>query len=93
MKANREASTNVRYKYGDNLNVDQRAALVMKKPEEFGLPQDGPIQNYICAKEYNYFVYPTKFHEYERQFRGSFQHGGISLEEMIIPCCTLTTDS
>lgn len=92
VKANRDASTNVRYKYGDNLNVDGRSAMVMKKPEEFGLPQDGPIQNYICAKEYNYFVYPTKYHEYERQFRGSFQHGGISLEEMIIPCCTLSTE-
>ncbi len=92
VKAKREASTNVRYKYGDNLVVDEHAALIMKNPEEYGLPQDSPIQNYICAKEYHYFVYPTNFHEYERQYRGSFQHGGISMEEMIIPCCTLTVD-
>ena len=47
-------------------------------------------KNYILAKEDFYFVYPTKFHEYERQYRGSFQHGGISLEEMILPVATLT---
>ena len=90
VKAKREASTNVRYKYGDNLTVDARAAFIMKNPREYGLPQEGPIQNYICAKEYHYFVYPTNYHEYERQYRGSFQHGGISMEEMIIPCTTLS---
>jgi hypothetical protein len=89
VKANREASTNLRYKYGDNLAVDDGEAFVMKNPSDFGLPTDSPIQNYICAKEYNYFVYPTNFHEYERQYRGSFQHGGVSLEELIVPCATL----
>lgn len=89
VKANRDASTNVRYKYGDNLSVDPKEALIMKDPREFGLPSDSPIQNYICAKDYNYFVYPTNFHEYERQYKASFQHGGVSLEEMIVPCATL----
>ena len=89
VKANRDASTNVRYKYGDNLTVDPKDAFVMKDPEQYGLPRDSPIQNYICAKEYNYFLYPTNFHEYERQYRDSFQHGGISLEEMIVPVVTL----
>ncbi len=89
VKANREASTNVRYKYGDNLTVDPSQAFIMKDPRKFGLPQDSPIQNYICAKEYTYFLYPTNFHEYERQYRDSFQHGGVSLEEMIIPVVTL----
>lgn len=89
VKANRDASTNVRYKYGDNLNVDAKDAFVMKNPEHYGLPRDSPIQNYICAKEYNFFLYPTNFHEYERQYRDSFQHGGISLEEMIVPVVTL----
>ena len=41
------------------------------------------------AKEDFYFIYPTKFHEYESKYRGSFQHGGISLEEMILPVATL----
>lgn len=89
VKANRDASTNVRYKYGDNLNVDAKEAFIMKDPSRFGLPADGPIQNYICAKDYFFFVYPTNFHEYERQYKDSFQHGGISLEECIIPAVTL----
>ncbi len=90
VKANRDASTNVRYKYGDNLNVDSKEALVMKDPVPYGLPRASPIENYICAKDYNYFVYPTNFHEYERQYKDSFQHGGISLEELVVPCVTLT---
>jgi hypothetical protein len=46
-------------------------------------------KNYILAKENFYFVYPTNFHHYERHFRGSFQHGGISIEEMILPVATM----
>ena len=42
-------------------------------------------KNYVLAREDYYFVYPTRFHEFERQFRGSFQHGGVSLEEMVLP--------
>jgi hypothetical protein len=44
----------------------------------------------VFAKEYYYFVYTTNFREYEKDYEGSFQHGGISLEEMIVPCLTLT---
>ena len=51
--------------------------------------REGPVR-YIIAKEDFYFVYPTHFHEYENKYRGSFQHGGISLEEMILPTATLT---
>jgi hypothetical protein len=87
---NRETSTNLRYKYGSNLAVDPRQALHVKNPEDYFLPNEGLNKNYIFAKEDFYFVYPTKFHEYERQYRGSFQHGGISMEEMILPAVTLT---
>ena len=61
----------------------------MRNPLEFKLPAESPSKNYIIAKENYYFVYPTKFHEYERQYQGTFQHGGISLEEMIVPLITL----
>jgi hypothetical protein len=63
--------------------------LHIKAPLEYKLPAEGLNKNYIIAKEDFYFVYPTNFHEYERYFRDSFQHGGISLEEMILPCVTL----
>jgi CheY-like chemotaxis protein len=85
----RETSTNVRYKFGNNLNIDSRQALHIKAPLDYKLPSEGLNKNYIIAKEDFYFVYPTNFHEYERFFKDSFQHGGISLEEMVLPCVTL----
>ena len=86
---NRDTSTNLRYKFGENINGDPRQTLLIRKPLEFKLPAEAPAKNYILAKENYYFVYPTRFHEYERQYLGTFQHGGISLEEMIIPSVTL----
>ncbi|MGD8394819.1 MAG: response regulator [Candidatus Eiseniibacteriota bacterium] len=86
----RSTSTNLRYKYGNNLKCDAKQAVHVKDPAEFRLPADGLNKNYILAKEDYYFVYPTNYHEYERQYRGSFLHGGISLEEMILPCYTLS---
>jgi len=85
----RETSTNVRYKYGTNLNCDPRYALQVRNPADFRLPGGGINKNYIIAKEDYYFVYPTNFHEYERQYKDSFQHGGVSMEEMILPCVTM----
>lgn len=89
VKANRDTSTNLRYKYGKNLVVDKRQAFHIKNPLDAQLPNEGLNKNYIIAKEDYYFVYPTNYHEYERQFRGSFQHGGITLEELILPCAVL----
>lgn len=86
---NRETSTNVRYKYGDNLVCDEKEAVLIKNPQDYMLPLDSLTKNYILARENYYFVYPTNFHHYERQLRGSFQHGGVSMEEMILPIATL----
>ena len=86
---NRETSTNLRFKYGGNLGCDGRAAVHLKDPRRFRLPADSLNKQYIIAKEDFYFIYPTKFHEYENRYRGSFQHGGISLDEMILPVATL----
>ncbi len=86
----RETSTNVRYKFGTNLNCEERQAVRLKNPLDFKLPAGGVNKNYIIAKEDFYFVYPTNFHEYERHYKHSFQHGGISMEEMILPCVTMT---
>jgi hypothetical protein len=86
---NRDTSTNLRYKFGLNLNADAKQAVILRKPMQFMLPDDGINKNYLLAREDFYFVYPTRFHEFERHFRGSFQHGGISLEEMVLPLLTL----
>jgi CheY-like chemotaxis protein len=81
----REASPNLRYKYGRNLKADERNAIFIKNPVELRLPKRSVTVNYIIAKEDYYFVYPTDFHKYVNQYRDSFQHGGISMEEMILP--------
>ncbi|UCF04304.1 MAG: bifunctional response regulator/alkaline phosphatase family protein [bacterium] len=87
---NRDTSTNLRYKFGENINGDSKQTLLIRKPRQYKLPSESPSKNYILAKENYYFVYPTRFHEYEKQYHGTFQHGGISLEEMIVPFITLT---
>jgi CheY-like chemotaxis protein len=89
VRGNRDASTNLRYKFGVNLNCDPKQAVNLRQPMDFMLPADGINKNYILAREDFYFVYPTRFHQFERQFRGSFQHGGISIEEMVLPLAVL----
>ena len=88
----RDTSTNLRYKYGDNLNVDKKGGILIKNPEEWKLPVFGVTTNYIIAKEDYYLVYPTNFNEYEKQYRNSILHGGISVEEMIVPVVTMIND-
>jgi CheY-like chemotaxis protein len=86
----REASSNLRYKFGRNLKCEEKQAVFVKNPTDFHLPKRTSTLNYIVAKEDYYFVYPTEFHKYVNQYRDSFQHGGISMEEMILPVMTLT---
>jgi len=89
IRGNRETSTNVRYKFGDNLTVDEKRVLLIKDPAEYRLPPNSPIETYAVTTENYYLVYPTNYHEYERLYRDSFQHGGISLEELICPFAVL----
>lgn len=81
----RNTSTCLRYKFGKNVKAESKHAMFIKKPEEYKLPSSSMTINNIIAKEDYYFVYPTEFHHYLQRYRDSFQHGGISLEEMIIP--------
>ncbi|AFN75640.1 response regulator receiver protein [Melioribacter roseus P3M-2] len=85
----REASTNLRFKFGRNLKVDDKHAVYIKNPSDYRLPKRGVTISYIIAKEDYYFVYPTEYHKYLSYYKDSFQHGGISMEEMILPLVTL----
>ena len=85
----REASTNLRYKFGRNLKSDDKQSIFLRDPREYKLPRRGVTTNYIVAKEDYYFVYPTDYHKYLNQYRDSFQHGGISMEEIILPVVTM----
>jgi len=89
VKGKREASTNLRYKYGDNLNCNPKEVVLVKDPSSYRLPSFGISTTYIFAREDYYFVYPTKFHHYEAKYADTFQHGGITLDEMILPIATL----
>ncbi len=81
----RETSTSLRYKYGRNVKAEEKQAMIIKHPEEYKLPVRANATNYIIAKEDYYFVYPTDYHKYLNYYRDSFQHGGISMEEVILP--------
>ena len=86
----RSTSTNLRYKYGENLNSNPKESVLIKKPDQWRLPLLTLSTTYIIAKEDFYFVYPNNYNEMVRQFQNSFQHGGISIEEMIVPVAVLT---
>ena len=81
----RQTSTTVRYKHGKNLRCKEKDTLFIDDPEAYGLPSAGLGTNFVIAKEDFYFVYPTNYNEYQRQYKDSFQHGGISLEEVVLP--------
>ncbi len=85
----RNTSTALRYKYGRNVKCSEKHAIVVADPEIYGLPKNEAHTNYIIAKEDYYFVYPTNFHHYQNLYRDTMQHGGASLEEMILPVVTL----
>ncbi|MDA3843243.1 MAG: response regulator [Candidatus Kapabacteria bacterium] len=82
-------STCLRYKFGRNVKADKRHAMQIKDPRNYRLPAKGITVNNVIAKEDYYFVYPTDYHHYLQRYKDSFQHGGISMEETIIPVITL----
>lgn len=85
----RETSTNLRYKYGRSLKADAKQAIIVADPKTYQLPAFGLNTNYLFAKEDFYFVYPTNYHYYLNHYRDSLQHGGVSMEEMILPVVRL----
>jgi DNA-binding response OmpR family regulator len=85
----KDTSTSLRYKYGRSLKVDKRHGTLIENPEEWKLPHKGLNTTYLIAKEDYYFVYPNNYHKYLNQYKDSFQHGGISMEEVILPLVKL----
>lgn len=86
----RETTSNLRYKHGRNMQYSDKDCFSAKKPEEFMLTQPNVSSTYVFAKPEKYFCYPNNFNYFANMYRNSFQHGGISLEEMIIPVIRLS---
>lgn len=85
----RETTTNLRYKVGRNLQYDRKDVLEVRSPADVGLPSPNMSSSYIFAKEDVFFLYPNNFTYFNNFFKDTFQHGGISLEEMICPIIKL----
>jgi len=87
----RNTNTNLRYKQGKNLGYDPKNLLVAKNPERFYLPQSHVSTSYVFATEDQFFVYPNNYNYFVNYYKDTFQHGGISMEEMIIPLVILSS--
>ena len=87
----RNVNTNLRYKQGKNLNYDGNKVFACTKPERFFLPKSNVSTSYVFALEDQFFAYPNNYNYYVNFYKDTFQHGGVSLEEMVIPLILLTS--
>ena len=87
----KNTNTNLRYKNGKNLNYDKKDVFEVRKPEDVMLPKTHVSSSYVFIKEDKFFAYPNNYNYYVSYYRDTFQHGGISLEEMIIPLITYSS--
>lgn len=85
----RELTTNLRYKAGRNMSYNPKEVFEIKNPDEYQLPRMGVNTHYVFAGKDDFFAYPNNYNHYVRYYRNTYQHGGISLEEMFIPVALL----
>jgi hypothetical protein len=85
----RNTNTNLRYKQGKNLNYEKKDVYEVKNPSDIYLPKTHVSSAFVFVKEDMFFAYPNNYNYYVNYYRNTFQHGGISLEEMLIPFITL----
>lgn len=86
----RNTNTNLRYKLGKNLNYDSKDLFVIKDPLQAQLPSPNLSTSYVFAMGDSFFAYPNNYNYYVSYYKNTFQHGGISMEEMLIPLITMT---
>lgn len=89
----RHVNTNLRYKLGKNLSYNPREVFEARRPDLIGLPAPSLSSAYIFATGDSFFAYPNNYNHYVSYYRDTFQHGGISMQEMLVPVCTLRSKS
>lgn len=85
----RKSSTNIRYKLGRNLDYPEKEVFEIKNPPDGQLPMSNISSRFIFARAYDYFLYPKNYNHFANYYKNTFQHGGVSMHEMIIPLVTL----
>ena len=85
----RNVNTNLRYKLGKNLSYNPKEVYEVKQPKKLLLPQPNLSTAYIFATGARFFAYPNNYNYYVQYYKDTFQHGGISMEEMLIPLISL----
>ena len=86
----RNTNTNLRYKLGKNLGYDSKDLFVIKDPRQAQLPQPNLSTSYVFVTGDSFFAYPNNYNYYVSYYKDTFQHGGISMEEMLIPLITMS---
>lgn len=86
----RNTNTNLRYKLGKNLNYNSKEVFTIKDPRQAQLPSPNISTSYVFATGDDFFAYPNNYNYYVSYYKDTFQHGGISIEEMVIPLITMT---
>jgi hypothetical protein len=86
---NKDLSSNLRYKTGKSLSFNYKEVVSFMEPNKIGLPSVSINSPFIFAKEDSFFAYPNNFNHYVSYFKDTYQHGGISMEEVIIPYIVL----
>lgn len=86
----KNTNTNLRYKVGKNLSYNPKQVYEMHDPKRFGLPAPNLSSSFIYAYNEDFFSYPNNYNYYVQYYTGTFQHGGISLQEMLVPLVTLS---
>ncbi|MCH3981431.1 MAG: PglZ domain-containing protein [Prevotella sp.] len=86
----RNTNTNLRYKLGKNLNYEAKEVFTIRDPQKAQLPSPNLSTSYVFATGDSFFAYPNNYNYYVSYYKDTFQHGGISMEEMLIPIITLS---